>query len=89
MTAPSPFFHSPRPRRKRRPHEEAIVELVEVPFVEEEQVERPEALRAVAPACSGRRYRQTQARTMPDSADDQRQLADPDAALLARARGGS
>ena len=42
MTAPSPDFHSPSPSDKGGPHEQPVIELVEVPFVEQEQVERAE-----------------------------------------------
>ena len=40
MIAPSPPFQNSRPMRERRPHEEEVVELVEVPLVEQEAVER-------------------------------------------------
>ena len=38
-----------------RAHEDAVVELVEVPLVEQEQVERPEGARGRAPAATARR----------------------------------
>ena len=40
MIAPSPPFQNARPMPERRPHEQEVVELVEVPLVEQEAVER-------------------------------------------------
>ena len=40
MMAPSPPFQNSRPIAERRPHEEEVVELVEIPLVEQEAVEQ-------------------------------------------------
>ncbi len=46
MTAPSPFFHKAEPNAMSGRTMSCVVELVEIPLVEEEEINRPEGARA-------------------------------------------